>query len=129
MNMYGNMINFNGPEMDSAYLWEMYPRESRIINRLVEEALDMEDYRGSFIYDEYPDKFLFLRMANRIAKKYGEVTKTEGVMENNRNVENNMNTADNENTENCERIWISQIVKVILANEIIRRRNRKRYYW
>lgn len=116
MYMYGNAINFNGPEMDNAYLWEMYPRESRIINRLVDEALDMEDYRGSFIYDEYPDKFLFLRMANRIAKKYGETAK------------NNENTEDSE-TESCEEIWISQIVQVILANEIIRRRNRRRYYW
>lgn len=97
-------------ERNNAYLYEMYPRESKIIRRFVEEALDLEDYRGSFIYDEYPDKFLFLRMARKVADRY---TNEHG-----------------NNEEGFDKIkpWIIEIVQVILANEIYGRRNRRRYW-
>lgn len=110
---------WNGEERDATYLTEMYPRESKIIKRLVEEALDMEDYRGSFIYDEYPDKFLFLRMANKIADRYtGSYCRTNGVIT--ENVENMCN--------NDMKPWIIEVVQVILVNEIYRRRNRRKYW-
>ncbi len=97
-------------ERNNAYLYEMYPQEAKIIRRFVEEALDMEDYRGSFIYDEYPDKFLFLRMVRKIADRYtNEFGKREEGPEMAKN-------------------WIVEIVQVILANEIYRRRNRRQYW-
>ncbi len=97
-------------ERNSAYLYEMYPQEAKIIRRFVDEALDMEDYRGSFIYDEYPDKFLFLRMVRKIADRYtNEFGKKE------------------EGTDLAKN-WVMEIVQVVLANEIYRRRNR-RHYW
>lgn len=102
-----------GNENDTAYLWEMYPKESKIIKRLVEETLDMEDYRGSFIYDEYPDKYLFFRMTGKIVDRYmneyADKTKDDGKSEN-------------------KNPWITEVVQVILANEIFRRRNRKRFW-
>lgn len=105
-----NMIMPMDVERNNAYLYEMYPRESKIIRRFVEEALDLEDYRGSFIYDEYPDKFLFLRMARRVADRY---TKEYGNKD-----------------EGFDKVkpWVVEIVQVILANEIYRRKTRKRYW-
>lgn len=118
---------WNGEERDIAYLTEMYPRESKIIKRLVEEALDMEDYRGSFIYDEYPDKFLFLRMANKIADRYtGSYCRTNGVI---------IEKAENMQTDSRQYMcndgmkpWIIEVVQVILVNEIYRRRSRRKYW-
>lgn len=111
-----NPLNLAQNERDSAYLWEMYPKESKIIRRLVEEALDMEDYRGSFIYDEYPDKYLFFRMVTRIANQY---MNQQSVM---------AGTADTEVEKNSKNPWLMEVVQVILANEIFRRRNRRKFW-
>lgn len=98
---------------DTAYLREMYPKESKIIRRLVEEALDMEDYRGSFIYDEYPDKYLFFRMTGRIADRY---------------MKEYADRAADDGQTGMKNPWITEIVQVILANEIYRRRSRKKFW-
>lgn len=108
-----NPLDLMGSERDTAYLWEMYPKESKIIRRLVEAALDMEDYRGSFIYDEYPDKFLFFRMANKIMEQY---------------MKEYSNGTNGNGNNDCKNPWIIEIVQVILANEIYRRRSRRKYW-
>lgn len=117
----------NGEERDMAYLQEMYPRESKIIRRLVEEALDMEDYRGSFIYDEYPDKLLFLRMANKIADRYkGNYCRPQGVI-----LDDSQNTSSSSRQNMCSdemKPWIIEVVQVILVNEIYRRRSRRKFW-
>lgn len=118
---------WNGEERDIEYLAEMYPRESKIIRRLVEEALDMEDYRGSFIYDEYPDKFLFLRMANKIADRYtGSYCRPNGMTMGNAD---DMQAGSGQNMCNNDmKPWIIEVVQVILVNEIYRRRSRRKYW-
>lgn len=105
-----NPLNMMQGERDMAYLGEMYPKESKIIRQLVEEALDLEDYRGSFIYDEYPDKFLFYRMATKVTEKYIQ------------QYSNGNNKDGNKNP------WVMEIVQVILANEIYRKRSRRKYW-
>lgn len=107
-----NPFNMMQGERDIAYLGEMYPKESKIIKRLVEEALDMEDYRGSFIYDEYPDKFLFFRMAQRVTDQY---------------MQQYSNGTDN-GVDAYKNPWVIEIVQVILANEIYRRRSRRKFW-
>lgn len=104
------IFDYMNNNRDSAYLVEMYPRESKILRSYVEEALDMEDYRGSFIYDEYPDKFLFLRMVKKIAGRYQK------------------SATGNDGCDECKKQWIMELIQVILANEIYRRRNRRRYW-
>lgn len=100
-------------DRDMYYLWEMYPREAKAIKRIVEEMLDMEDYRGSFIYDEYPDKFIFYSMVRRAVDKY-KAQKGEN--------------EDYTECDDCNTKWIMQIIQVILANEITRRRSKNRYW-
>lgn len=99
-------------ERESEYLREMYPREAKLIKDMVENELDMVDYRGSFIYDEYPDKYLFFRLVKRVADRYfQQITPVEG-----------------ENANTANKPWIQEIVQVILANEIYRRRNHRKYW-
>lgn len=97
---------------DGAYVWEMYPLEAKILKRYADEELDMQDYGNSFIYDEYPDKFLFLQMARKIRRRY---------------------FLEHETKEECLKHLeknIDSLSQVILANEIQQRRRQKRkmYY-
>lgn len=98
---------WTGEKRDDAYLWEMYPKESKVLRSMAQEALDLQDYRGSFIYDEYPDKFLFMQMVNRITQKY-------------------MNNSAIQDPEMKK--WIFDMTQVILANEIDRLRKKKRFW-
>lgn len=108
-----NIFNpFIAGERDTEYLLEMYPREAKLIRSMVENELDMVDYSGSFIYDEYPDKYLFFRLVKKVTDRYLE--------------------QGQDAKEECEagqkKAWVQEIVQVILANEIYRRRNRRKYW-
>lgn len=108
-----NMFNpFIMGERDAAYLREMYPRAAKIIREIVESELDLVDYRGSFIYDEYPDKYLFFRIVKKVVERYLEDTRSQ----------------EGDNTPGEDRRWIQEIVQVILANELYRRRNGRKYW-
>lgn len=98
-------------DVDASYVFEMYPKEARLIKLCVDEILDLEDYSGSFIYDEYPDKFLFLQMAKRVKHKYlMEQLKAE---------------------ECCKELEcaVDNLVSVILVNEICHRRKKHRKFF
>lgn len=108
-----NMFNpFVMGERDNAYLREMYPKEAKTIGDMIENELDMVDYSGSFIYDEYPDKYLFFRIVNKVTDRYFEQA---GVV------------MDGDITSKNKQ-WVQEIAQVILANEIYRRRNRRKYW-
>ncbi len=108
-----NIFNpFMAGERDTEYLLEMYPREAKLIRNMVENELDMVDYSGSFIYDEYPDKYLFFRLVKKVTDHYlkqGQDAKEECAV-------------------GQKKTWVQEIVQVILANEIYRRRNRRKYW-
>lgn len=108
-----NMFNpFVMGERDSAYLREMYPKEAKMIRDMAESELDMVDYSGSFIYDEYPDKYLFFRLVKKVTDRYFSETGAGGTT--------SMMPQDKQ--------WVQEITQVVLANEIYRRRNRRKYW-
>lgn len=47
---------------DLEYLQQMYPTYARKYQGVISSAVDKMDYDGSFIYDQYPDKFTIQRM-------------------------------------------------------------------
>ncbi len=59
---------------DMEYLQQLYPYELKQYQRKVAQALDMMDYEGSMIYDEYPDRFGLERIAKRISMALWEDT-------------------------------------------------------
>ena len=77
---------------------QLYPQEAKNILRKVIYHLDPIDYKGSFLYDEYPDKIRTERLAEMILKNVP--------MEKNQTRESQKN-----------------VIKLLLWEEIVRRRN------
>lgn len=97
---------------EEAYVWEMYPYEAKILQRYAKELLELEDCERSFIYDEYPDKFLFWRMVHKIKQRY--------LME---------QMKQEEEWDKALEGHIEKFAQVILVHEIMHKRNeRKKTY-
>lgn len=102
-------------DKDMEYVKEMYPRAFAQIEEIVEKILDKQEFIGSMIYDEYPDKMGIYRM---VEDAFDELKSNE---------------ADCKGT-NCikypEDQWLKDIIKVLLLHEMYRRRaKRKQNRW
>lgn len=74
-NLYPFYRNFQDPlfweeerlqEREERLMRSFYPKTALELQRKVEEECDRLDYPGSFIYDEYPDKFMTEQVCRRI---------------------------------------------------------------
>ena len=81
-----------------------YPKKAADIQAAVEDACDHLDYEGSFLYDEYPDRWMLRRMCRDI-----------------RETEENTMEAQMVSSEKLE-----ELTEVLLYQEISRRRCRRR---
>ena len=116
-------------EKDCRRMQELYPRDARQIQSLVDRECDRMEYDGSMMFDEYPDKFMMEHLCRKIEQ---EVLKEE---------EGNMSVLIIEETcqggqGSCgnrrEEEGLRDLIGVILFNEMFRRRSRhrrqKRFY-
>lgn len=53
-------------EEEKSLMRTYYPKTARTIQALVEDTCDRLDYEGSFLYDEYPDKWSIERTCESI---------------------------------------------------------------
>lgn len=53
-------------EKDMQKLKDLYPKEVKSIQVLVEDECDKMEYEGSLMFDEYPDKLMLRQIVNRI---------------------------------------------------------------
>ena len=100
---------------DLDYLQQLYPKEVRTYQKRIMEALDKIEYKGSMIYDEYPDKFLVYKLGKDIL---AAIKREEAKEE------------QEEQEEKWQ--WVGIIIQVLLSNEIYRRRHSKpqpRFYY
>ncbi len=88
-------------ESDREYFRQMYPQAVKQYIRVIVEVLDRMDITESYIYDEYPDRIRMERLAEIILRLIP--------------IEKNMNRDTQRN-----------LVKVLLWEEVLERRNRKR---
>lgn len=51
---------------DVEYLQQMYPVGAKIIQNEINKVINLYDYRGSLIYDEFPDRFLLYKLGNEV---------------------------------------------------------------
>ncbi|MCI8454802.1 MAG: hypothetical protein HFE84_09340 [Lachnospiraceae bacterium] len=58
---------------EADYFKGLYPAAVRFCEQLVEELCDRLDYKGSPIYDEYPDRETLCRMRNRVVRRAKEL--------------------------------------------------------
>lgn len=102
-------------DRDIDYIKEMYPLTFARIQEFVEEESDRQEFAGSLMFDEYPDKLGVMRIVNRI---FDRVKLEE--------------SACTEEDTNCIKYpddnWLKDIIMVLLLNEMYRRRQRNRYY-
>lgn len=95
---------------DMEYLQGQHPVGIRILQGEIAKTINLMDYSGSMIYDEYPDRFLLQKHGRDIADKIRKKFKDD--------VENLL----------CEMVsWdgFEEIVMLLLHEEILKRRHRK----
>lgn len=95
---------------DMEYLQGQHPLGIRILQGEIAQTMNVMDYSGSMIYDEYPDRFLLQRhgkdIADKVRKKYKD------------DVENPL-------YEMLKWDGFEEIVMLLLHEEILKRRHRK----
>ena len=64
-------------ERDRERLKEMYPKEAKRTQRLVEEECDKMEYDGSLMFDEYPDRVMVQKLCDDIYNKVYDNTTAE----------------------------------------------------
>ena len=85
------------------YFRQMYPQSVKRYIRVIVEVLDRMDIRESYLYDEYPDKIRLERLTETILRLIP--------------LEKNISRDSQRN-----------LVRVLLWEEVIERRNRKIHY-
>ena len=85
-------------EKDMERMKELYPREVRQIQEMVERRCDEMEYEGSRMYDENPDKYMLERESKLIAQHFGGRNDS----------------------------WLGHLIEIMFHNEIYRRRCRNR---
>ena len=102
-------------DRDIEYVKEMYPQTFSRLQELVEQESTRQEFVGSMMFDEYPDKMGVLRMVNRIFEtvKREERECPEG----------------NECIKYPDDQWLKDIIMLLLLNEMYRRRQRRRRFY
>ena len=96
----------NKTARDIEYMRELYPQEAKRLLVKIGEVLDRMDYEESMIYDEYPDRWQLYRLAESIVKILKNEAEEKG---------------EEYSKEKWE--WISDMVQVLLFDEIFNRRH------
>lgn len=102
-------------DRDIEYVKEMYPQTFTRLQELVDQESNRQEFVGSMMFDEYPDRMGVLRMVNRIF----EVVKNE---------ERECGEG-NECLNYPDDQWLKDIIMVLLLNEMYRRRQRRRRFY
>ena len=95
---------------DLEYMQQLYPQEAKNILRKVIYHLDPIDYKGSFLYDEYPDQLQLYRV---VASIFAEMKRE----------------ANEKETEwSPEReLWLQDMIKLVLYQEVFKRRYKNNF--
>ena len=104
---------------DLEYLQQMYPAEAKRYQKIIVDILNTMDYEGSYIYDEYPDKWQLYKLTQAIMDKIKSV-ESENTINNMRN-----GNGETENPNPQEKSWeqIEELVQILLYYEIYKKRH------
>ena len=100
-------------QRDWEYMRSMYPETAKRILPYVQEECDRQEYEGSMIYDEYPDKLQLRMMSRRIFDRVMQEEKWEKQEE-----------AERKKAHTEEQI--REIVEILLYQELMDRRGQER---
>jgi len=115
---------------DIEYMRRMYPPMAREVLAAVQEECDKNEYEGSVMFDEYPDKIGMNSMIDRI---YISVKHLENVYRPAMEEDDDVEAMDHcmSRRGNCN--WLRDMISIVLFDEMHHRRRRyykrrRRYY-
>ena len=103
---------------DLEYLIQMYPKQAGKYREKISRMLDHVDYRGSMIYDEYPDRLALFRLADSIHERIRQEEAPDRV----KTEEEPGGAASEENGE--KDLDRKTLIQILLYYEIFRRRRK-----
>ncbi len=98
---------------DLEYFQQLYPTGAKLLQREIRKVVDIMDYEGSLIYDEYPDRFAMQKLTRDILGKIRLQLDEE--MENSEELEMMLRYES-----------IEDYMYVLVLHEVWRRRNSRR---
>lgn len=129
--------NLEEAEHDFDYMKQLYPRDTRMIQDMIEDTCDRMEYEGSMMFDEYPDRLQVALMANKIYNQLAPSALGAQAISNQRP----NRPAPPPQTlpwppppgrpgqrppENQEPNWLRNMIEIMLCNEMCQRRRRYR---
>ena len=93
-------------EKDMERMKELYPKEVRQLQQMVERRCDQMEYEGSRMYDENPDRYMLARMSNSLMEEF---------------LRQNPSYDKRQNED-----WLESLIQIMFHDEIYRRRCRHR---
>lgn len=101
---------------DLEYLQQMYPASAKKYQVKIGELLNRMDYDGSMLYDQYPDKWQLERFIDSVMTTLKADAAADGA-------------EDAVAPTDAEWHWIRELVTVLVYNEILRRREKRKNYY
>lgn len=98
---------------DLEYLQQLYPKGAKILQNEINKLINRYDYRGSMIYDEYPDRQLLYQLGQEVLS---------GILQSRRKYKDNKQVLMMLEWEGLE-----EYVMVLLFYEIIKRRHQNQF--
>lgn len=100
-------------EKDMERMKELYPREVKTLQQMVEERCDEMEYEGSRMYDENPDRRMLEEEARHILERF-------------QREHPNLTMQSRMRQENDGVPWLYSLIGILFHDEIYRRRCRYR---
>lgn len=121
-------------EKDMERMKELYPKEVRQLQEMVERRCDEMEYEGSRMYDENPDRYMLEREAKRLLEEflrqnpqYGNLTPQTPKPVSSRTMPRDENELSMQNYgRRHEHNWLESLIGILFHDEIYRRRCRYR---
>lgn len=110
-------------ERDMQKLKDLYPKEVKSIQALVEEECDKMEYEGSVMFDEYPDRVMMGKIRNTI---YDKVKDKYELPEDGDKDEVLAMNRETRRRYPPRKNWLGDMIDVLLFQEMHRRRCRHR---
>lgn len=94
---------------DIEYLSRLYPSEIADLKEIIDDECDKLDYEGSMMYDECPDKLMFMKLCSNVCAV--------------------ANCSCSYAKKCTETAWLKDIVSIMMSDEMYKRRCKRRNYF
>ena len=108
---------------DSQYWQQLYPEQTRRIQREVSHQCDLLDYEGSVLYDDYPDRIALARICESV---YHALTPKEMTGDPTGEPSDSTEITQTRQPNQRPSRWLQDLIEVLLYQEMHERRRHRR---